>query len=67
MIDKQYGCFVIECDECHEVLETGKHSFPDALRFAAERGWVNHRVSAAGMTAAEATWTNLCPNDQQSL
>lgn len=55
MIQKQFGVFVANCDECTEYLETECEDFLDAIQYMKDEDW---RISKN----ADDEWVHFCPS-----
>jgi hypothetical protein len=53
MMDVQKGDFVVECDGCGEVLETGTSNFEAARSVMRREGWKPTKIGDV--------WTHACP------
>jgi hypothetical protein len=53
MIDRQHGKFLVECDSCDEVLETGTGDFDEAREKLRQEGWKARKLAGV--------WLHGCP------
>jgi hypothetical protein len=53
MIDRQHGKYLVECETCDEVLETGTGDFDEAREVMRHEGWKARRRGDA--------WLHGCP------
>ena len=55
MIQREAEGFVVECDECGEIIETGIHAFYLVAEHIKQQGWNISKEK-------DGSWTHRCPS-----